>query len=266
MNGPLAKPATSGGMQDSRSVSQLPATQLAGGANERKRETNEGVNRRTINSFNPLLKDVSRSFYLTLRVLPRKVRRQIGLAYLLARTTDTIADTELVPVERRLDALHALRARILGLSEHPLDFSEFTSNCSSRRKEALNQKSEIRNQKSEIKEAERVLLEKCEAAIALLSTLSAADKKLVQAVLDTITSGQELDLRRFTGASAERIIALRTDDELDDYTYRVAGCVGEFWTKICRAHLFPRAALDEARLVADGVRFGKGLQLENILR
>jgi farnesyl-diphosphate farnesyltransferase len=53
---------------------------------------------------------------------------------------------------------------------------------------------------------------------------------------------------------------------LDDYTYRVAGCVGEFWTKLCRAHLFPRATLDDEQLIADGVRFGKGLQLVNILR
>ena len=60
--------------------------------------------------------------------------------------------------------------------------------------------------------------------------------------------------------------ALKTADELEDYTYRVAGCVGEFWTKLCRAHLFPRAELDEARLVADGIRFGRGLQLVNILR
>jgi farnesyl-diphosphate farnesyltransferase len=35
---------------------------------------------------------------------------------------------------------------------------------------------------------------------------------------------------------------------------------------MCRAHLFPNAVLDEARLLADGVRFGKGLQLVNILR
>jgi farnesyl-diphosphate farnesyltransferase len=42
--------------------------------------------------------------------------------------------------------------------------------------------------------------------------------------------------------------------------------VGEFWTKICRAHLFPNARLDEKQLIADGIRFGKGLQLVNILR
>lgn len=53
---------------------------------------------------------------------------------------------------------------------------------------------------------------------------------------------------------------------MDDYTYRVAGCVGEFWTQICRAHVFPKAKLDDQRLLADGIRFGKGLQLINILR
>ena len=43
----------------------------------------------------PILRDVSRAFYLTLRVLPGEVRQSIGLFYLLARTTDTIADTVL---------------------------------------------------------------------------------------------------------------------------------------------------------------------------
>src|SRR5438445_12853076 len=69
----------------------------------------------------PLLKEVSRSFYLTLRVLPARIRSQIGLAYLLARTTDTIADTNLVPVEDRLEGLRALRQRILG-SHGKLEF------------------------------------------------------------------------------------------------------------------------------------------------
>ena len=62
------------------------------------------------------------------------------------------------------------------------------------------------------------------------------------------------------------MVALRTSEELDDYTYRVAGCVGEFWTHLCRAHLFPDAALDEGLLVKRGVRFGQGLQMVNILR
>ncbi len=193
-----------------------------------------------------LLHDVSRSFYLTLRVLPGRIRTQIGLAYLLARTTDTIADTELVPVVQRLGALETLRERIQGKGGAPLDFGELA-----------------RHQGSP---AERRLLEKAEASIGLLAALVPADRQLVGAVLETITGGQELDLRRFAGASAARIVALPQEADLDDYTYRVAGCVGEFWTRICRAHLFPSAPLDDAALLRDGVRFGKGLQLVNILR
>jgi farnesyl-diphosphate farnesyltransferase len=59
---------------------------------------------------------------------------------------------------------------------------------------------------------------------------------------------------------------LQSDEELEQYTYRVAGCVGEFWTRMCRAHLFPNANLDDKFLLENGVRFGKGLQLVNILR
>ena len=193
-----------------------------------------------------LLKETSRSFYLTLRVLPARVRPQIGLAYLLARTTDTLADTELVPPAQRLDALQKLRERILGQSSARLNFGELA------RRQNLS--------------AEKLLLEKVEDSLASLQTLSPADLKLVCAVLTTITSGQELDLRRFANASGENIVSLEKAADLDDYTYRVAGCVGEFWTKICRAHLFPRAALDEAQFIVDGIRFGKGLQLVNILR
>jgi farnesyl-diphosphate farnesyltransferase len=193
-----------------------------------------------------LLRDVSRSFYLTLRILPSAVRPQIGLAYLLARTADTIADTELLSLDQRLNALQSLLARILGAKNEVLEFGQLA-----------------RHQGSP---PERVLLEKCETSLSLLRGLSASDQELVVAVLRTIISGQELDLRRFADASATNIISLRAAQELDDYTYRVAGCVGEFWTRMCRLHLFPSANLDDAFLLLNGVRFGKGLQLVNILR
>jgi farnesyl-diphosphate farnesyltransferase len=193
-----------------------------------------------------LLKRTSRSFFLTLRVLPAPVRRQIGVAYLLARTTDTIADTEIVPQAERLDALHQLRVRIVGKSTAPLNFGELA--------------------KQQVSPAERLLLEKVEDSLALLPKLSPADLQRVRGVLEIIIGGQELDLQRFTGASAENILALKSGIELDDYTYRVAGCVGEFWTQLCRAHLFPYAELEDAKLFGDSIRFGKGLQLVNILR
>jgi len=147
---------------------------------------------------------------------------------------------------QRLDALQQLRQRILGKATAPLNFGELA--------------------KQQASPAERLLLGKVEASLALLQKLSPADLQRVRSVLDVISGGQELDLERFAEASAQNIIALKTAIELDDYTYRVAGCVGEFWTQICRAHLFPRAELEDAQLFGDSIRFGKGLQLVNILR
>lgn len=193
-------------------------------------------------SVNGLLKDVSRSFYLTLRVLPGAVRPQIGLAYLFARATDTVADTEAIPVEERLQTLQRVRERISGEPAKPLDL----------RLQGYG--------------PEQRLLEHFEQIHRIFLGFSAADQRRIRELIEIIVSGQELDLARFAKASQANIIALKTAEELDDYTYRVAGCVGEFWTRMCRAHLFANAALDDKFLLENGVRFGQGLQLVNVLR
>ena len=114
--------------------------------------------------------------------------------------------------------------------------------------------------------AEQRLLARLGEAVGTLRQFSEADQQLIRTTLDTITSGQLLDLERFASLPQGRVRALETEAELDDYLYRVAGCVGEFWTRICRTHVFPWANLDDARLLENGVRYGKGLQLINILR
>lgn len=195
----------------------------------------------------PILRKVSRAFSLSLRVLPAMVRPQISLAYLLARITDTIADTDLVPPEKRVEKLHQFRARIRSAEAPPVDFSHL-----------------VREQNTE---TERMLLQHSGEAIMLLDQTDAADRGKIQLVLETITRGQEQDLERFGGGGdGTEVRALETADDLDDYTYRVAGCVGEFWTHLTRAHCFPKDDLDERHFIDNAIRFGKGLQLVNILR
>ncbi len=40
-----------------------------------------------------------------------------------------------------------------------------------------------------------------------------------------------LDLERFDNPKEVRVLGTAAD--LDEYTYLVAGCVGEFWTRLC---------------------------------
>lgn len=152
-----------------------------------------------------LLKEVSRSFYLTLRLLPGPVRESIALGYLLARLTDTKAD-------------------------------------------------------GAVSDGEKELLRREPSLIADLA--KSPDRIEIEEVWRSIQEGQEFDRVRFDQANASPL----TSEELDRYTYLVAGCVGEFWTRICAKRLprFSRLGIDE--MTALGVEYGKGLQLINILR
>ena len=189
----------------------------------------------------PLLRDVSRTFYLTLRVLPPEIRPQVSLAYLLARATDTIADTQAVPRAKRVFALQQLQ----NLSHVP-ELGAIAGHQTSA--------------------GERQLLERLEDCIVALGQFDEADGRRIQELLKIIVSGQIFDLQRFPGETEKELVALSNDEELDRYTYMVAGCVGEFWTKMCVAHLPALSDWDAEEMGALGVRFGKGLQLVNVLR
>lgn len=195
-----------------------------------------------------LLESNSRSFFLTLKILPRKMRRSVGLLYLLARVADTIADSKTGEVDLLLDALAAWDAATDERQHEVPDLSQLAQ------LQTLN--------------SERVLLEKADLAVHALSSTSGADLAMMRTCLKIIIGGQSLDLRRFGPSNdQDEISALDDDAALDDYAYRVAGSVGEFWTEMSRHHMFPmRQSLHDEAWMKDGVRFGKALQMTNILR
>ncbi len=202
----------------------------------------------------PLLKGVSRSFYLTLRILPAGMRDPVGLAYLLARAADTIADTSLIPPQQRLDLLLALRERVNSGKDG--DDSSGT----------LSKRLAVEVASQQIDSGEKQLLESIGPALDVLAQLQASDRTAVQGIVTTLTQGMEFDLTTFPDERSGQVAALPTLAELDRYTYLVAGCVGEFWTTMTDAHLpgTLKAPLDT--MLRRGVRFGKGLQMVNVLR
>jgi farnesyl-diphosphate farnesyltransferase len=198
----------------------------------------------------PLLKGVSRSFYLTLRVLPVGMRDPIGLAYLLARAADTIADTSLISPEQRLALLLSLRDQVNGAPDDGALFQRMAA--------------EVAGQ--QVQSDEKVLLESLGPALEVLSQLSESDRKAVREIVSTLTEGMEFDLRTFPDERSGQIAALREYEELDRYTYLVAGCVGEFWTTMTYAHMPGTLKERPETMARRGVRFGKALQMTNVLR
>ena len=194
-----------------------------------------------------LLERTSRSFFITLQALPSKIRGQVGLLYLLARVADTIADSKQGQKDLLLQKLQQYNERAQGHSE------------------SLPNLEDLAEIQENISEAE--LLQNVASVVACLEKFSEGDQRRVRKCLDIIVSGQSLDLQRFGIANEGGVISqLEHDHELDDYAYRVAGSVGEFWTSMTLEHLFSTNAKKEGELFALGIRFGKALQLINILR
>ena len=194
-----------------------------------------------------LLKSTSRSFYPTLKYLPKKVRGQIGLLYLLARVADTIADSKHGDTEELLRLLRNYNDVTQGKLSKLTDFSSLA---------------EIQENPHEAE-----LLRNVEDVVEGLQVYTEEDRERMLECLGIIVSGQILDLERFGPANeGGNISALNDNFELDDYTFRVAGCVGVFWTKMSLAHIISIPPEQEEEFFEKGVRFGKALQMINILR
>ena len=193
---------------------------------------------------------MSRLFYTTLTVVPADVRDQVSLAYLFARAADTIADTELIDRPRRLDYLGQLKA-------------QFVSDQVS-----LGQIREIQQAVGTIQQdsAERQLLERLDECFGVLQEFSPEDRRRVRQLMTTLVRGMEMDLTVFPGSSAADLAALKTLEALDGYTYYVAGCVGEFWTDLMCAYRRGLRGWNVRSMAEVGVRFGKGLQLTNVVK
>jgi farnesyl-diphosphate farnesyltransferase len=194
-----------------------------------------------------VLRSVSRSFYLSIRFLPVSLREPVALAYLLARTTDTVADTPRISGTLRVETLQTLSKAIQGKASRSI-VDDLVASFAPLQQDA----------------AERTLIESLPDCLEGLEHLDMSDGADVRAVLEKITQGQMLDLKRF-GDPAE-IAALPTAADLDEYTFLVAGCVGEFWTRLCFRHVRRFATLSEEEMLRLGKRYGVALQLINILR
>src|SRR5438132_4546532 len=196
---------------------------------------------------NMILRSVSRSFYLSIRFLPAQLRQPIALAYLLARATDTIADTTGISGLMRIETLKMLSNGIQGKASRDVVVDLIASFIP-----------------LQVNKNEQRLLESLPDCLDWLDQIEQADRNDIRIVLEKITRGQMLDLQRFD--DPQEIRALATAVDLDEYTYLVAGCVGEFWTRLCFRHVRNFAKLSEDEMLALGKLYGMALQLINVLR
>lgn len=199
-------------------------------------------------SLNKLLAAVSRSFYLSMRFLPVEMRAGVSVAYLLARATDTVADSVDMPMNERLVLLKMMSEIIEGRMNR-----DDATVCFGRL-------GSLGGEQKHRGEGE--LLCRFPECIAQLEALPQDQQDLVREVLRVIVSGQTWDLEYFETESA-----VMYPEQLERYTYMVAGCVGEFWTRLGILTIGEKfSTKPEGQLLSWGRHYGMALQLVNILR
>jgi farnesyl-diphosphate farnesyltransferase len=196
-----------------------------------------------------LLRHVSRSFNLSIRLLPKALQAPVAIGYLLARATDTVADTTALALSERQVLLNLMTQTIAAQdisAENTHELSRLTQAFAAQQSNPH----------------ERALMQALPQCLPLLRTLHAYDQASVRQVLGHITRGQQLDMTRF----GPGLQSLQTEADLADYTWLVAGCVGEFWTELCGRHLPSYSLLPQAEMMRIGREYGMGLQRLNIVR
>jgi len=176
-----------------------------------------------------VLKETSRTFYIPITLLKRELKLTVGSAYLCMRAIDEIEDHEEMAPEIKADLLR--QTRDLLMSENTFD-----------------------------KQAYETMVQPYEDDLPEV-TLRLGDW------LEVCPEGIKRSVRNYTAEMAggmadwvEKDWEIHTKEDLDDYTYYVAGLVGVMLSDIWKWYDNTETDYDLA------IGFGRGLQAVNILR
>lgn len=190
-----------------------------------------------------LLLGVSRTFALTIPVLPEGLHATVANAYLLCRIVDTIEDEPGLSAEEKR-RLSAAFVRVVAGSDDP---AAFAADLGGRLTDATIP-------------AEHELIASTPDVIAFTHSLGEGQRRELERCVRIMARGmvrfQELD-RRPRG--------LPDLMALNHYCYCVAGVVGEMLTGLFILEM-PELAPKRDHLMALGRSFGQGLQMTNILK
>ncbi len=189
-----------------------------------------------------MLRDVSRTFALTIPELPPGLREVVGNGYLLCRIVDTIEDDPgLSSVQKR-------------------HFCTFFAEVVARRAEAAEFARDLDAVLAPtVPKAERLLVRKTERVIAIGDGFTIGQRQALETCVAIMADGMAEFQERKDPAG------LPTLADMDRYCYYVAGVVGEMLTRLF-CEYSPQIRRHEDRLMVLAVSFGQALQMTNILK
>ena len=193
-----------------------------------------------------LLKNTSRSLYLSVQALPAKMRPAFSIAYLLCRYADTIADTSLLPANRRIFWVKKFPQMIL--EQNPQEIKQLAAEISGKSENPY----------------EEELIKHLSPCLQAFNNIPARQKEPILEVVQAVCEGMRLDLDTFPSEEASAPIAFNTQQELETYCRLMGGMPGLFWSKLIYGTT--NISLPEKEFYELGKQIGDALQIVNILR
>jgi farnesyl-diphosphate farnesyltransferase len=187
-----------------------------------------------------LVKQLSRTFALTIPQLPRGLQEPVGVAYLLCRAVDTIEDSSVADPSAKAPQFQSF---LDAVDDHSVaqDVAErLVADLSGR-----------------ITPEELVLIERLPELLAALNAFPLGQQAAIRECLRKMASGMSTYVGRRNGLADMR--------ELDHYCYVVAGVVGEMLTELFCDHC-PKVNEHCGELRRLAPSFGQGLHMTNILK
>ncbi len=197
-------------------------------------------------NLNTLLKHTSRSLYLSVRILPKNIRPAFGLAYLLCRYADTIADTSLLPAEQR----------VYWIQQFPLIVRTKDTTRQQELTMALSGTSE--------NPYETALITHLADCLRALDKIPSAQQAFIFDVVDAVCEGMKIDLMAFAHTPHAAPQAFLLDSDLTHYCRLMGGKPGLFWSQLIY-HTVP-VSCPQTIFYNLGQQIGDSLQIVNILR
>jgi len=189
-----------------------------------------------------ILGAVSRTFALTIPLLPKALETVIGNTYLLCRIIDTIEDAPTLSIAAKQDLSSLFLDAVLGKQS----VDAFVIPCQ-------------RALEGHCNADERDLIANTPTVLRIFHGFNVNEQAAISRCVEIMSNG----MLRFH--DKQTLAGLRDLPEFEEYCYVVAGVVGEMLTSVFAMHspAFARAIAGREHLA---IGFGQALQMTNILK
>ncbi len=193
-----------------------------------------------------LLKGVSRTFHPVISMLPRKLRIPVTNSYLLCRLLDTIEDTPDIEFRHKQDILQRIQEVLHkdGESEHLQSLFDYIAET------------------YDICDEEKEVLLNANDIFESIKVLPPTIRNPIYECAHTMASG----MQQYAFGKDKPEVQLQTKSDLENYTYYVAGTVGEMLNQFFVQDEYGLSSKSKEIMHNFAIDFGKALQYVNIIK